>query len=191
MSFGKACAAVPAFAVVAGGQSDPPCGGSGRGACLARRGRFRGRWRPLRLRLVCTLAASLGALWRPFCGPCGVVAGVGLSVLLAWPLRALRGWRWCCLDWWRVVLAAVAVRAAPVAAVAVAGAPVKRARRRGPCAGRGWRCAGGVVRLSKSGRGWRCWRCRGVCGGRGGIRTRAACGGPPMVTALALAGRWV
>ena len=45
-----------------------------------------------------TLAASLGARWRPVCGPCGGVAGFGLSVLLAWPLRALRGWRWCCLD---------------------------------------------------------------------------------------------
>ena len=138
LSIGKACAAVPAFAVVAGVQRGGlaavflsvvlalpavavfvAAGGlAGCGWCY-------------------TLAASLGALWRPVYGPCGGVAGVGLSVLLAWPLRAACRWRWCCLDWWRVVLAAVAVRAAPVAAVAVAGGPVKRARRRGPFAGRG------------------------------------------------------
>lgn len=85
----------------------------------------------------CTLAAFLGARWRPVYGPCGVVAGGGLSVLLAWPLRALRGWRWRGLDRLRVVLAAVAVWTAPAAAVAVAGASIKRARRRGPCGGRG------------------------------------------------------
>lgn len=120
-----------------------------------------------------TLAAFLGARWRPFFGPCGGVAGGGLSLPLAWPLRALLGWRWRGLDRLRVVLAAVAVRAAPAAAVAVAGASIKRARRRGPYCGPWWRCAGGVVRLSKSWRGWRCWRCR-LCGGRGGSRTRAA-----------------
>lgn len=90
-----------------------------------------------------TLAAFLGARWRPFCGPCGVVAGVGLSLPLAWPLRAARGWRWRGLDRLRVVLAAVAVWTAPAAAVAVAGASIKRARRRGPFAGlaalRWWR----------------------------------------------------
>lgn len=80
----------------------------------------------------CTLAAFLGARLRPVCGPCGGVAGAGLAVLLAWPLRAAFRWRWRGLDWWRVVLAAVAVWAAPVAAVAVAGAPVRRVRRRGP-----------------------------------------------------------
>lgn len=84
-----------------------------------------------------TLPAFLGARWRPFCGPCGGVAGGGLSLLLAWPLRAAFRWRWRGLDWWRVVLAAVAVWAAPVAAVAVAGASIKRARRRWPLAGRG------------------------------------------------------
>lgn len=95
MSFGKACAAVPAFAVVAGVQCGPPCGGlTGLGANLARRGRFRGRWRRYGWRLVCTLAALLGARWRPVCGPCGWWLSCGLSVLLAWPLRAARGWRW-------------------------------------------------------------------------------------------------
>ena len=109
-----------------------------------------------------TLAALLGARWRPNYGPYGVMAGAGLSVLLAWPSRAARGWRWRGVDWRRVALAAVAVQAAPVAAVAVAGAPVKRARRRGPCGGRWRRCAGGVVRVSKNGRDWRGWRWRGV-----------------------------
>lgn len=170
----------------------PPCGGlAGLGAYLARRGRFRDRWRRFGWRLVLYLgrvpwrafAARLRALWRGgWCwsvlAPCVALAG-RVSLVLA---------RSC---WWRVALAAVAVWAAPVAAVAVAGAPVKRARRRWPLAGRWWRCAGCLVRLSKSGRGWRCWRCRGVCGGRGGNRTRAAVGGPPMVTALALAGRVV
>lgn len=42
----------------------------------------------------CTLAALLGARWRPVCGPCGWWLSCGLSVLLAWPLRAARGWRW-------------------------------------------------------------------------------------------------
>lgn len=121
----------------------------------------------------CTLAAFLGARLRPVCGPCGGVAGAGLAVLLAWPLRAAFRWRWRGLDRLRVVLAAVAVRTAPAAAVAVAGASIKRARRRGPYFGPWWRCAGGVVRLSKNGRGWRCWRGR-LCGGRGGCRTRGA-----------------
>ena len=163
MSFGKARAAVPAFAVVAGGQlarlaavllavvlTLPALA-----VFVAAGGVTGGGW-------CCTLAASLGARLRPVCGPCGGVAGVGLAVLLAWPIRAAFRWRWRGLDWWRVVLAAVAVRAAPVAAVAVAGAPVKRTRRRWPLAGRWWRCAGGGVRLSKNGRGWRCWRCRVV-----------------------------
>lgn len=123
---------------MAGGQCGPPCGGlAGLGANLARRGRFRGRWRRYGWRLVLylgrvpwrALAAHLRALW--------LVAGVGLSLPLAWPLRAAFRWRWRGVDWWRVVLAAVAVQAAPVAAVAVAGAPVKRARRRGPYTGRG------------------------------------------------------
>ena len=163
MSIGKARAAVPALAVVAGGQlarlaavvlavvltlpakAVPVTAGSvaGRGWCY-------------------TLAVLLGARWRPNYGPYGVMAGTELSVPLAWPSRAARGWRWRGLDWWRVALAAVAVRAAPVAAVAVAGAPVKRARRRGPCGGCWRRCAGGVVRVSKNGRDWRCWRYRGI-----------------------------
>lgn len=138
LSIGKACAAVPACAVVAGGQlarlaaallavvltlpatavAVAAGGVEGRGWCY-------------------TLVAFLGARWRPIYGPCGVMAGADLSLPLAWPSRAARGWRWRGLDWWRVALAAVAVRAAPVAAVAVAGAPVKRARRRGPYTGRG------------------------------------------------------
>ena len=133
LSIGKACAAVPALAVLAGGQlarlaaallavvltlpatalSVAAGGVAGCGWCY-------------------TLAALLGARWRPNYGPYGVMAGAGLSVLLAWPSRAARGWRWRGLDRLRVVLAAVAVRTAPAAAVAVAGASIKRARRRGP-----------------------------------------------------------
>ena len=84
MSIGKARAAVPAFAVVAGGQlarlaavllavvlTLPAL------AVFVAAGGVTGcGW-------CCTLAASLGVRWRPVCGPCGVVAGVGLSVLLA------------------------------------------------------------------------------------------------------------
>ena len=110
MSFGKACAAVPAFAVVAGGQCGPPCGGlAGLGANLARRGRFRGRWRRCRLRLVLylgrvpwrALAARLRALWRGgWCwsvlAPCVALGGrrvAGAGVVLigcAWSLPPLR-----------------------------------------------------------------------------------------------------
>lgn len=175
MSLGKARAAVPALAVVAGGQSCPPCGGlAGLGAYLARRGRFRGRWRRYGWRLVLYLGR---VPWRAPCGPfAGLVAG-WLVLVCPCSLRGPCGPRFAGagagLDWWRVALAAVAVWAAPVAAVAVAGAPVKRARRRGPYTGRWRRCAGGVIRVSKNGRGWRCWRCR-LCGGRGGSRTRAA-----------------
>ena len=116
----------------------PPCGGlAGRGAYLACLGRFGGRGRRCGRWLVLYLSRApwraLAAQLRAF----GVMAGACLSVPLAWPSRAARGWRWRGLDWWRVALAAVAVRAAPVAAVAVAGAPVKRARRRGPYTGRG------------------------------------------------------
>lgn len=92
----------------------------------------------------------------PLRGPCGRrVAGAGVVLIGC-----------------AVVLAAVAVWAAPAAAVAVAGASIRRARRVA-LGGPWWRCAGGVVRLSKNGRGWRCWRCR-LCGGRGGSRTRGA-----------------
>ena len=89
LSFGKACAAVPAFAVVAGVQCGPPCGGlTGLGANLARRGRFRGRWRRYGWRLVVylgrapwrALAARLRALWlvavlRSVRAPCVALAG--------------------------------------------------------------------------------------------------------------------
>lgn len=75
----------------------PPCGGrAGLGANLARRGRFRGRWRRYGWRLVLylgrvpwrALAALLRALW--------LVAGVGLSLPLAWPLA---GGAWLALAW--------------------------------------------------------------------------------------------
>ena len=189
LSIGKARAAVPAFAVVAGGQlarlaavvlavvlTLPAVAVS-----VAAGGVMGGGW-------CYTLAAFLGARWRPVCGPCGGVAGNGLSVPLAWPLRAARGWRWRGLDMLRVVLAAVAVWTAPAAAVAVAGAYIKRARRRGPFAGlaalRWWR--GQIVKERARLALLALSRC---CGGRGGSRTRAAVGGPPMVTAVALAGR--
>ena len=136
----------------------------------------------------CTLPAFLGACWRPACGPCGWWLSCGLSVLLAWPLRAAFRWRWRGLDRLRVVLAAVAVWVAPVAAVAVAGASIKRVRRRWPLAGRG-----GVALVAWS-------DCQRV--GAAGVAGVAACVvavagvGPaaplwraPMVTALALAGR--
>lgn len=110
LSIGKARAAVPACAVVAGGQCGPPCGGlAGLGANLARRGRFRGRWRRCRLRLVVylgrvpwrALAARLRALWLGGClavcpcplrGPCGRrVAGAGVVLIgCAWSLPPLR-----------------------------------------------------------------------------------------------------
>ena len=191
MSFGKARAAVPACAVVAGVQCGPPCGGrAGLGANLARRGRFRGRWRAFGGGWCNTLAACLGARWRPFCGPCGWWLSCGLSLPLAWPLRAARGWRWRGLDWWRVVLAAVAVWAAPVAAVAVAGASIKRARRvaalGGPLAAlRWWR--GQIVKerarlaLLALSLVWWPWR-------ESNPRRRWR---SPMVAALALSGRGV
>lgn len=175
MSIGKANAAVPALAVVAGGQlarlaaallavvltlpatalSVAAGGVAGRGWCY-------------------TLAALLGARWRPNYGPYGVMAGAGLSWPLAWPSRAARGWRWRGLDWWRVVLAAVAVRAAPVAAVAVAGAPAKRARRRGPYTGRGGVALVAWSECQRTGAAGVAGAAAGVCGGRGGSRTRAA-----------------
>ncbi len=111
---------------------------AGRGAYLARLGRFRGRWRLLARGWCNTLPALLGALWRPFCGPCG---GGCMRFVLA-PCAALAGLAWLALaavDSLRVVLAAVAVWAAPAAAVAVAGASIKRAPAAvgpcGPCGG--------------------------------------------------------
>lgn len=192
MSFCKARAAVPAFAVVAGGQ---PARLAAVLLALVQTlpavavfvtagGVMGGGW-------CCTLVAFLGARWRPVCGPCGVVAGVGLSVLLAWPLRAARGWRWRGLDRLRVVLAAVAGRAAPAAAVAVAGASIKRARRRGPYAGRG-----GVALVA-----WSDCQRTGAAGVAGvvavfvvavaGVGPAAPLWRAPMVTAVALAGRGV
>lgn len=120
----------------------------------------------------CTLAAFLGARWRPFYGPCGWWLSCGLSVLLAWPLRALLGWRWRGLigcAWSLPPLRFGPLQWPPLRSlVHLSSAPALRA-----LAGGAWRCAGGVVRLSKNGRGWRCWRCR-LCGGRGGCRTRGA-----------------
>lgn len=145
LSFGKARAAVPAFAVVAGGQlarlaavllsvvltlpALAPCVVAG-GVSWLQLVLYLGRvpWR--------ALAVLLRALWRGSCIIC--------PVLLAWPLRALRGWRWCGVGWWRVVLAAVAVRASLLTAVAVDSASVKRAHLLGPWRA-WWRCAGGVV----------------------------------------------
>lgn len=103
LSLGKARAAVPALAVVAGGPF------AGRGAYLARRGRFRDRWRPYGWRPVLYLgrvpcrafAGRLRALWRGgWCwsvlapcvalgGPCVAGAGVVLTGG-AWPLPPLR-----------------------------------------------------------------------------------------------------
>lgn len=135
-----------------------------------------------------TMPAFLGARWRPFCGPCGWWLSCGLSVLLAWPLRAAFRWRWRRLDRLRVVLAAVAVWTAPAAAVAVAGASIKRARRRGSFAGRG-----GVALVA-----WSDCQRTGAAGVAGvaacvvavaGVGPAAPLWRAPMVTALALAGR--
>ena len=112
MSLGKARAAVPALAVVAGGQSCPPCGGlAGLGAYLARRGRFRDRWRRFGWWLVYTLAAFRWRWpgldwWRVVlaavavrAAPVSAVAVAGAPVKRArrrWPLRAV-----VALRWWR------------------------------------------------------------------------------------------
>ena len=174
LSIGKACAAVPACAVVAGGRlarlaavvlalwrTLPAVAGS-----VAAGGVVGCGW-------YCTLAAFLGARWRPFCGPCGVVAGVGLSLPLAWPLRAARGWRWRGLDRLRVVLARRC------------GLDRSSRRRCGcwciyqarpppwPLWWPWWRCAGGVVRLSMNVCGWRCWRCRCIVVAVAGVEPAA------------------
>lgn len=157
LSFGKACAAVPACAVVAGVQ----CGGpwraavAGLGAYLARRGCLRGRWRAFGGGRCNTLPALHCAPLRPFYG---LVAGSCLAVCLCSlpPLLAA----WLVLAW----LSGCAWFLPPLRCGPLQPPPLRllvlhfsRARLARPCGRRGVALVQSQIfkELRR-----RCWRCR-------------------------------
>lgn len=147
MSIGKARAAVPALAVVAGGQSFPPCGGfAGRGACLARRGRFRDRWRRCGWRLVLYLGR---VPWRAPCGPfAGLVAG-WLVLVCPCSLRGPCGPRFACAG---AVLTGGAWSLPPLRFGPLQWPPLRSLvlQSSAPAAVGPWRAAGGVALVAWS-----------------------------------------